>query len=347
MEIKSFSYEFLNLNNLNDWLEVANESSHSWHSINDNNILKKHNSINTIRLIIYDSKNPIAIFGGSIQRKNIFYNFFNINYLFCNYEGLIIKENKLNLSSQIYFYLNEKIFNNLLRKEYKIDTIKYYATPNNTSLAYNYNNIKCYYKKKIRNDLLIIKKNQKFLESKKYNLRREIKIGLKNLQYENIKILKNKNEIDINKILILQSEFIKDKKLQNFNYDKNFFTERLNSDFYSFNVIEHNNEYVFLNINSMYDKFITNHYMIQNSYSKKNFFAKAMYYNLVNELNNDQVYILGIENDNKSVDWFKKQMSNSKIEYYIYDFYLSLKSLIILISKLSIFVTIKKLKFYK
>ena len=30
-----------------------------------------------------------------------------------------------------------------------------------------------------------------------------------------------------------------------------------------------------------------------------------MYYNLVNELNNDQVYILGIENDNKSVDWFK------------------------------------------
>lgn len=58
--------------------------------------------------------------------------------------------------------------------------------------------------------------------------------------------------------------------------------------------------------------------------------------NLINELNNEQVYILGIENDNKSVDWFKKQMSNSKIEYYIYDFYLSLKSLIILILKLSI-----------
>ena len=92
---------------------------------------------------------------------------------------------------------------------------------------------------------------------------------------------------------------------------------------------------MFFLTNSMYDKFITNHYMIQNSYSKK-IFAKAMYYNLVNELNNDQSYILGIENDNKSVDWFKKQMSNSKIEYYIYDFYLSLKSLIILISKLSI-----------
>ncbi len=69
--------------------------------------------------------------------------------------------------------------------------------------------------------------------------------------------------------------------------------------------------------------------------------------NLINELNNEQVYILGIENDNKSVDWFKKQMSNSKIEYYIYDFYLSLKSLIILILKLSISGAIKKLNFYK
>ena len=73
---------------------------HIWHSINDNNILKKHNSINTIRLIIYDSK-ILLQFLGEYSKKNIFYNFFNINYLFCNYEGLIIKE--INLIYQVKF----------------------------------------------------------------------------------------------------------------------------------------------------------------------------------------------------------------------------------------------------
>ena len=252
----------------------------------------------------------------------------SLNYLYCQYEGINIKDDYLTFGEKIYDYFNKIIIKDILVKKYKIDIIKYYKSPNNLSFNEGINYFKCYKINKIRNDFLIVLNDEKFLESRKYNLRREIKKGIKNLEINNeIQIINNKSEIEINKILKLQSIFVKEKKLKNFEFDRIFFQDRIDSPYYTFSILKYKNEYIFVNINSVYKNFITNHYMVQNNYSKKNYLSKAMYYKFMTKIKKDQRYILGIEKDNNSVDWFKNQFSNHKKQYYVYELYISLFAL--------------------
>ena len=48
--------------------------------------------------------------------------------------------------------------------------------------------------------------------------------------------------------------------------------------------------------------------------------------NFIINLDPEINYIFGIQNDKTGIDWFKKQMSNFKKEYYIYEFYFSKKT---------------------
>ena len=330
MNKASFSYKFLNQNNINDWQKIFENSSESWHTFDSNNNINKNN-INTLQIIIYKKDIPVAIFLSNKNKNKFFFQLLSINILVCRYEGLIIDDKYINDSRNIYKYFN-LIIKKVFKNQHKIDVIKYNYSPNNISFLKNNKIIKTLYKKSYQNDLLVVENNIDYLKNRKYNLRREIKLGNKHLNSNPaLKIIDDKSLVSINNILELQKIFINDKKLKNFNFNANFFEKRLKNNYYKFYIIKKNNKYIYVNIYTKFKNFITNHYMIQDEYCKKNFLAKAMYYKIIDSLKGDSVFVLGIENDIDGVDWFKKQMSNHKIKYQIFEYYLSFFSLIYLV----------------
>ena len=334
---KIFYYKNLSNQNLSDWLLVAKNCSHSWHTLFDDFQLKyKINNDNLFNLIIYYEDSPIAIFS---SKKIVSKKFkFQLNILKCEYDGLFIHKQYNYLNKDIVNYFSQEVINKIFKYK-NIDRIDYCQTlseiSKNKKLEFKFKSL---FFRKLSKNILVGKNTKDFLESKNYNVRKEIKRGLENLKSFNI--ITEKNLIDIKKIQKLDR--LKSQKRKILPMSKKFFEERINSKFYNIYIIEKDRNYEVIFINSLFSNFVTMHYTSQSDLARKKFLTKALIYKFINELKNDQYYILGIKNDSvEGVNFFKEKISNHNFNNFFYYYYISYKSVLFLILN----YTLKKFKF--
>ncbi|MBI28630.1 MAG: hypothetical protein CFH21_00123 [Alphaproteobacteria bacterium MarineAlpha5_Bin11] len=319
MKFKKLSSE-----NIDDFIKVANNSKHKWHFAVDvvelELRLKNYQHFN---LIIYKDDCPVAVFlSRNIKLKRLLV---KLNGLLCDYQGLHIDKNFTKYSNEIINFLYNDIFDNYFKKVLKIDRIEYIPPPSlifSNSQIDNFNIHK--YGRDINktNFILSVKKDDNYLKSRSYNIRYEIKKGLKNL--ESYEIISDKKKIDIEKILILDS--LKSKRLNIEKQTKDFFYHRLKSKFYNFFIISMGDSYEVIYITANHENFKTLHYTCQSDTGRKKLLSKALMYKIINDLEENQQFLLGVKNDVSGVDFFKSNFANQEVKFSSIIFPISIKA---------------------
>ena len=158
---------------------------------------------------------------------------------------------------------------------------------------------------------------EKLIKEKDYNFSRYNYFLINYLIYKNKtaesrKIIQNSSEENASNLLIKQT--------------KDFFYHRLKSKFYNFFIISMGDSYEVIYITANHENFKTLHYTCQSDTGRKKLLSKALMYKIINDLEENQQFLLGVKNDVSGVDFFKSNFANQEVKFSSIIFPISIKA---------------------